>query len=69
MNNDLILYQILSTTCNSLRKCMEISRENFYVDIGNLRGRGEARYFVIWVPPLAEYWSTSYWPILCQHVS
>ena len=33
MNNDLIFYQILST--NSLRKCMEISLENFYVDIGN----------------------------------
>ena len=29
MNNDLIIYQILSTTCNSLRKGMEISRENF----------------------------------------
>ena len=24
MNNDLIFYQILPTTCNSLRKCMEI---------------------------------------------
>ena len=35
MNNDLIFYQILSTTCNSLRKCIEISLENFYVDIGN----------------------------------
>ena len=33
MNNDLIFYQILST--NSLRKCMDISLENFYVDIGN----------------------------------
>ena len=30
---------------------MEISRpENFYVVIGNLRGRGEVRYFVIWSP-------------------
>ena len=30
---------------------MEISHlENFYVDIGNLRGRGEVRYFVIWAP-------------------
>ena len=55
MKEDLIFYQILSTTCNSLRKCMEISRlENFYVDIGNLRGRGEVRYFVIWAPPLAK---------------
>ena len=51
MKDDLIFYQILSTTCNSLRKCMEISHlENFYVDIGNLRGRGEVRYFVIWAP-------------------
>ena len=33
MNNDLIFYQILST--NFLRKCIEISLENFYVDIGN----------------------------------
>ena len=33
MNNDLIFYQILST--NFLRKCTEISLENFYVDIGN----------------------------------
>ena len=50
MKDDLIFYQILSTTCSSLRKCMEISRlENFYV-IGNLRGRGEVRYFVIWSP-------------------
>ena len=35
MNNDLIFYQILSTTCNPSRKCIEISLENFYVDIGN----------------------------------
>ena len=35
MNNDLIFYQILSTRRNSLRKGMEISLENFYVDIGN----------------------------------
>ena len=47
MNNDLIFYQILST--NFLRKCIEISLENFYVDIGNKRGR-EVRYFVIWAP-------------------
>ena len=33
MNNDLNFYQILST--NFLRKCIEISLENFYVDIGN----------------------------------
>ena len=33
MNNDLNFYQILSTS--SLRKCIEISLENFYVDIGN----------------------------------
>ena len=33
MNNDLIVYQILST--NSSRKCIEISLENFCVDIGN----------------------------------
>ena len=32
MIDDWICYQILST--NSLRKCMEISLENFYVDIG-----------------------------------
>ena len=32
MIDDWIFYQILST--NSLRKCMEISLENFYVDIG-----------------------------------
>ena len=49
MNNDLIFYQILSTTCNSLRKCIEISLENFYVDIGNKRGR-EVRHFEIWAP-------------------
>ena len=30
--NALIFYQILST--NSLRKCIETSLENFYVDIG-----------------------------------
>ena len=30
--NALIFYQILST--NSLRKCIEISLENLYVDIG-----------------------------------
>ena len=35
MKDDLIFYQILSTTFNSLRKCMAISLENFYVDIGN----------------------------------
>ena len=30
---------------------MEIScLENFHVDIGNLRGRGEVRYFVIRAP-------------------
>ena len=30
---------------------MEISLlENFYVDIENLRGRGEVRYFVNWAP-------------------
>ena len=33
MNNDLTFYQILST--NFLRKCIEISLDNFYVDIGN----------------------------------
>ena len=33
MIDDLIFYQILST--NFLRKCMEISLENLYVDIGN----------------------------------
>ena len=33
MNNALIFYQILST--NSSRKCIEISLENFNVDIGN----------------------------------
>ena len=34
---------------------MEISRlENFYVDIGNLRGRGEVRYFVIWARALGQ---------------
>ena len=33
---------------------MEISRENFYVDIGNLRGRGEVRYFVIWAQALGR---------------
>ena len=49
MNNALIFYQILSTTCNSLRKCIEISLENFYVDIGNKRGR-EVRHFEIWAP-------------------
>ena len=31
MNNALIFYQILST--NFSRKCMEISLENFYVDM------------------------------------
>ena len=66
MNNDLIFYQILST--NSSRKCTEISLENFYVDIGNYRGR-EVRYFVIWARALGRVWSTSYQPILCQHVS
>ena len=35
--DDWIFYQILST--NSLRKCMEISLENFYVDIGAERWR------------------------------
>ena len=30
--NALIYYQILST--NSVRKCMEISQENLYVDLG-----------------------------------
>ena len=46
---------ILSTTCNSLRKCMEISLlENFYVDIENLRGRGEVRYFVNWAWALGQ---------------
>ena len=30
--NALIFYQILST--NSWRKCMEISQENLYLDIG-----------------------------------
>ena len=52
MNNDLIFYQILST--NFLRKCIEISLKNFYVDIGNYRGR-EVRYFVIWARPLAKF--------------
>ena len=33
MNNHLIFYQILAT--NYLSKCMEITLENFYVDIGN----------------------------------
>ena len=33
MIDDWIFYQILST--NFLRKCMEISLENLYVDIGN----------------------------------
>ena len=32
MENALIFYQILST--NSLRKCMETSLRNLYVDIG-----------------------------------
>ena len=32
LENALIFYQILSI--NSLRKCMEISLENLYVDIG-----------------------------------
>ena len=35
MKDDLIFNQILSTTCNSLRNGIEISLENFYVDIGN----------------------------------
>ena len=34
MNKDLIFYQILSTTSNSLRKCMEISLENFMLILG-----------------------------------
>ena len=33
--NALIIYQILSTYFS--RKCMEISLENLYVDIGDLR--------------------------------
>ena len=37
--NALIFYQILST--NSLRKCVDISLENLYVDIGDLRVKGK----------------------------
>ena len=34
---------------------MEISLlENFYVDIENLRGRGEVRYFVNWAWALGQ---------------
>ena len=36
----LIFYQILST--NSLRKCMEISLENLYVDIGAKKVKNES---------------------------
>ena len=36
----LIFYQILST--NSLRKCMEISLENLYVDIGAKKVKKES---------------------------
>ena len=35
-----IFYQILST--NSLRKCMEISREKLYVDIGATKVKKES---------------------------
>ena len=37
--NALIFYQILST--NSLRKCVDISLENLYMDIGDLRVMGK----------------------------
>ena len=37
--NALIFYQILST--NSLRKCVDISLENLYMDIGDLRVKGK----------------------------
>ena len=37
--NALIIYQILST--NSLRKCVDTSLENLYVDIGDLRVMGK----------------------------
>ena len=44
MENSLIFYQILSN--RSLRKYVEISLENFYVDIG--LGEG-------WVPSIMAY--------------
>ena len=72
MKDDLIFYQILSTTCNSLRKCTAISLENFYVDILGIKGREiEVRYFVIWARALGRILvnKLSYQPILCQHVS
>ena len=34
MIDDWIFYQNLILSTNFLRKCMEISLENFYVDIG-----------------------------------
>ena len=37
--NALIFFQILST--NSLRKCVDISLENLYMDIGDLRVMGK----------------------------
>ena len=37
--NALIFYKILST--NSLRKSVDISLENLYVDIGDLRVKGK----------------------------
>ena len=37
--NALIVYQILST--NSLRECVDISLENLYIDIGDLRVKGK----------------------------
>ena len=39
----LIFYQILST--NSLRKCIEISLENLYVDIGAKRVKADVASF------------------------
>ena len=41
----LIFYQILST--NSLRKCMEISLENSYVDIGAKKVRNTKENFFL----------------------
>ena len=40
--NALIFFQILST--NSLRKCVDISLENLYMDIGDLRVKGETAF-------------------------
>ena len=37
--NALIFFQILSTS--SLRKCVDISLENLYADIGDLRVKGK----------------------------